>query len=123
MSQLAQIDLGTVSFGALALLTLGSAGVVAFARNIIHSAIALLGTFCGIAGFYVLLSADFLAATQVLVYVGGTLTLILFAVMLTARIDQVSISNPRATGGHRRLATFVAIVLVGALVRIALRAP
>jgi len=115
-----QIDLGTVSFGALAVLTLGSAGVVAFARNIIHSAIALLGTFCGIAGFYVLLSADFLAATQVLVYVGGTLTLILFAVMLTARIDQVSTSNPRAP---RRLATVVALVLAGVLVRIALNAP
>jgi len=117
---MSQIDLGTVAFGALALLTLGSAGVVAFARNIIHSAIALLGTFCGVAGFYVMLSADFLAATQVLVYVGGTLTLILFAVMLTARIDQVATSNPRA---HGRLATFAAIVLVFALVRVALHAP
>lgn len=99
---MASVDLGTVSFGALALLTLGSAGVVAFARNIIHSAVALLGTFTGVAGLFVLLSADFLAATQVLVYVGGTLTLILFAVMLTARIDSVRDSNPtrrRAAAG------------------------
>src|SRR3954452_8440428 len=117
---MASVDLGTVAFGALALLTVGSAGVVALARNIIHSAIALLGTFCGIAGFYVLLSADFLAAVQVLVYVGGTLTLILFAVMLTARIDQASTSNPPAP---RRLATVVALILAGALVRIALNAP
>src|SRR5262245_16443686 len=81
-------------FFVLAGLCLGSAGVVAFSKNIIHSALALLGTFLGIAGMYVTLSADFLGATQVLVYVGGTLTLILFAVMLTARIEQMKVSNP-----------------------------
>src|SRR5215510_11739144 len=87
--------LSVVAFLALAGLTLGSAGVVAFSKNIIHSALALLGTFMGIAGLYVTLSADFLAATQILVYVGGTLTLILFAVMLTSRIEDMKISNPR----------------------------
>lgn len=81
-------------FFVLAGLALGSAGVVAFSKNIIHSALALLGTFLGVAGMYVTLSADFLAATQVLVYVGGTLTLILFAVMLTARIEDMKVSNP-----------------------------
>ena len=108
---MAPIDLGTVSFGALALLTLGSAGVVAFARNIIHSAIALLGTFVGIAGMFVMLSADFLAATQVLVYVGGTLTLILFAVMLTSRIEAVRDSNP--TGRRVGAGVLVAFLLFG----------
>jgi NADH-quinone oxidoreductase subunit J len=78
----------------LAGLALGSAGVVAFSKNIIHSALALLGTFLGVAGLYITLSADFLAATQILVYVGGTLTLILFAVMLTARIEDMKVSNP-----------------------------
>jgi NADH:ubiquinone oxidoreductase subunit 6 (subunit J) len=106
---MAHVDLGTVSFGALALLTLGSAGVVAFARNIIHSAVALLGTFVGIAGMFVLLSADFLAATQVLDYVGGTLTLILFAVMLTARIEAVRDSNP--TGRRAGAGVLVAVLL------------
>jgi len=81
-------------FTVLAALALGSASVVAFSPNIIHSALALLGTFLGVAGMYVSLSADFLAATQILVYVGGTLTLILFAVMLTARIEDMKISNP-----------------------------
>ncbi len=84
----------TLVFTILAALALGSAGVVAFSRNIIHSALALLGTFLGVAGMYITLSADFLAATQILVYVGGTLTLILFAVMLTARIEDMKISNP-----------------------------
>jgi NAD(P)H-quinone oxidoreductase subunit 6 len=87
--------LSVVAFLLLAALTLGSAGIVAFSKNIIHSALALLGTFLGIAGLYVTLSADFLAATQVLVYVGGTLTLILFAVMLTSRIEDMKVSNPQ----------------------------
>jgi NADH-quinone oxidoreductase subunit J len=81
-------------FTVLAGLALGSAGIVAFSRNIIHAALALLGTFLGVAGMYVTLAADFLAGTQVLVYVGGTLTLILFAVMLTARIEEMRTSNP-----------------------------
>ena len=84
----------TVVFLVLAALALGSAAVVALSKNIIHAALALLGTFLGVAGMYITLSADFLAATQVLVYVGGTLTLILFAVMLTARIDITKVSNP-----------------------------
>lgn len=88
--------LSAIAFLGLAALTLGSAGVVAFSKNIIHAALALLGTFLGIAGLYITLSADFLAATQVLVYVGGTLTLILFAVMLTSRIEDMKVSNPRA---------------------------
>ncbi|MBI2894793.1 MAG: NADH-quinone oxidoreductase subunit J [Deltaproteobacteria bacterium] len=82
-----------VAFFALAALTVASAGAVALSKNIIHSTVALLGTFTGVAGMYVTLSADFLAAVQILVYVGGTLTLILFAVMLTSKIDEIRISN------------------------------
>lgn len=87
------VDLGNVSFFLLAALTVGSAVLVAFSRNIIHSTVALLGTFTGVAGLYITLSADFLAAVQLLVYVGGTLTLILFAVMLTSKIEDVGTSN------------------------------
>jgi NADH-quinone oxidoreductase subunit J len=85
---------GLIAFTVLATLTLGSAGFVAFSKDIIHSTLALLGTFIGVAGLYVTLSADFLAATQILVYVGGTLTLILFAVMLTSRLNKTRTSNP-----------------------------
>src|SRR5262247_4824282 len=102
--------LSVVAFLALAGLTLGSAGIVAFSKNIIHSALALLGTFMGIAGLYITLSADFLAAVQILVYVGGTLTLILFAVMLTARIEDIRTSNT-ATGRGAAFA-IVAVVLL-----------
>ena len=105
-------DLTTLSFLALAALTLGSGAVVAFSKNIIYSTLALLGTFMGIAGLYITLSADFLAAVQILVYVGGTLTLILFAVMLTSRIEDMRVSNPRAGMGVAfGLVTVVLLVL------------
>jgi NADH-quinone oxidoreductase subunit J len=91
---MARLDLGGVAFAALALLTVGSAGVVALAKNVMHSAVALLGTLVGVAGLYVMLAADFLAAVQVLVYVGGTLILFLFAAMLTARLEDGAVSNP-----------------------------
>jgi NADH-quinone oxidoreductase subunit J len=104
-------SLAAIAFGALAALTLGSAGVVAFSKNLIHATLALLGTFMGVAGLYVTLSADFLAATQVLVYVGGTLTLILFAVMLTSRIDEARRSNP-STGRVGAFALVTVLLLV-----------
>lgn len=104
--------LDTAVFMVLAGLALGSAGVVAFSKNIIHSALALLGTFLGVAGMYITLSADFLAATQILVYVGGTLTLILFAVMLTARIEDMKVSNPtQGLAAGVGLVTLVLLVL------------
>ena len=91
------MDLSTAVFYLVALLTVGSALMVAFSRNIIYSAFSLLGTFAGAAGIYVFLGADFVAAVQLLIYVGGILVLILFAVMLTHRITDVEITN-RAAG-------------------------
>jgi len=86
-----------IAFYALAALAVVSAAWVAFARNIVHSAFALLGTFLGVAGLYALLAADLVAVVQLLVYVGGVLIVILFAVMLTSRITEVRITN-RSTG-------------------------
>lgn len=106
-----------VSFFLLAALTVGSGLVVALSKNIIHSTVGLLGTFTGVAGLYITLSADFLAAVQLLVYVGGTLTLILFAVMLTSRIEEVRRSNVSAEMGP---ALIVAIVVILALGKVAL---
>lgn len=80
-------------FYVFAAVIVASAAMVAFSRNLVYSAFALLFTFFGVAGIYVLLSADFLAAVQLLIYVGGILVLIIFAVMLTHRISDVQISN------------------------------
>jgi len=83
-----------LAFYLFAALTLLSGLVVATSRNIVYSGFALLFTFFGVAGLYVLLSADFLAAMQVLVYVGGITVLILFAIMLTRDIADAAHSNP-----------------------------
>ncbi len=107
-----------VLFYVLAAVALLAAGVVAFSRNIVHSAFALLGTFVGVAGLYALLAADLVAIIQLMVYVGGVLVLILFAVMLTARVDDGSGNNPvvgRVPGIVAMLA--VAGLLVGTAVK------
>ncbi len=83
----------TVIFYLFAAITVFSAGFVVFSRNVIYSAFSLLFTFFGAAALYVFLSADFIAVTQVVVYVGGILVLILFGVMFTNSIMQ---SKPKS---------------------------
>jgi NADH:ubiquinone oxidoreductase subunit 6 (subunit J) len=61
---------------------LGGMLVVAL-RNILHAALALMLSFMGVAGIYILLEAEFLAAAQVLIYVGAISILIIFSIMLT----------------------------------------
>ena len=73
--------------------TIGSASIVAFSKNLIYSAFALLGCFLGVAASFILLSADFVGLAQVMVYAGGILILTVFAVMLTSRIDSEN-TNP-----------------------------
>ena len=82
-----------VAFLVLSMFTLASAAGVTFSRRIIYSGFSLLGTLAGVAGLFVLLSSDFVAVTQVLIYVGGVLILILFAVMLTSHIGDVGVTN------------------------------
>ena len=78
--------MGAITFNLMAVLVVVTAFWVVTARNLVHSAVALMGTLFGVAGLYVFLYADFLAATQVVIYVGGILVLIIFGVMLTQRI-------------------------------------
>ena len=70
----------------------GAAGVP-MSKNIFWSAMGLLSALIGVGGLYVLLSADFIAVTQLLVYIGGVLVLIIFAVMLTSQIKEIEVSN------------------------------
>ncbi|MEO1375785.1 MAG: NADH-quinone oxidoreductase subunit J [Cyanobacteria bacterium J06635_10] len=83
-----------VSFAILAAMMIGAAlGVVLF-NNIVHSAFMLGGVFVSIAGLYLLLNADFVAAAQLLIYVGAVNVLILFAIMLVNKEENfVSLPN------------------------------
>lgn len=72
-----------VLFAGIALFTMVSAVLVVASPNLFHNALALVATLFGVAGLYVLLEAEFIAVSQVLVYVGAIATLITFAIMLT----------------------------------------
>ncbi|HET6204253.1 MAG TPA: NADH-quinone oxidoreductase subunit J [Planctomycetota bacterium] len=72
-----------IAFALFAAVALGGGLVALFHRSIVHSAFALMATFLGVSGLFVLLGADFLAVVQLLIYVGGILVLILFGLMLT----------------------------------------
>ena len=86
-------DLGEILFFVIVALTVGSAYWVVMSPNLVHSAVSLLFTLFGVAGLYVFLFADFIAASQVIIYVGGILVLIIFGVMLTNKIDDPMLSN------------------------------
>ncbi len=102
------MNIKLIIFLAISAITIGSALAVAFSKNIIRSAFSLLGVFVGVLGLYILLSADFVAVIQLIIYIGGILILILFAVMLTTKIGERKLSN-------RAMEPLPAIVGIGAL--------
>ena len=86
-------DLGQILFFSIVLLVILSAYWVVMSPNLVHSAVSLVFTLFGVACLYVYLYADFIAASQVIIYVGGILVLIIFGVMLTNKIDDPKLSN------------------------------
>ena len=107
-----------VVFIILSIAALGGALGVVFARNLFRSALALVLSFVGVAGFYVLLQAELLAMIQILVYVGAIAILIIFAIMLSRRLmsSETQPWNEQWVG-----AVIVAVVLFAALVFILVR--
>ncbi len=81
----------TVSFVVLATMMIASALGVVLLPNIVYSAFLLGGVFVSMAGLYLLLNADFVAAAQVLIYVGAVNVLILFAIMLVNRREPYAV--------------------------------
>jgi NADH:ubiquinone oxidoreductase subunit 6 (subunit J) len=103
-----------VVFWVFAVVTVGSAAVVVLSRTLIYSAFALLFTFFGVAGLYVLLGADFLAATQLLIYVGGILVLLLFGVMLTHKIYDLDLRTETTQLASGAIVAGGLLVILGA---------
>ena len=100
-----------LAFGLVAGVAVGGAIGVVAARNVFVSALWLVLSFIGVAGIYAILGADFLAATQVLIYVGAISVLILFAVMLTHHV----MGDERANNRQAFLAFIVSSSVVAAL--------
>lgn len=74
-----------ISFWLITVMVVASALYATFARSILRAAFGLFFTLFGMAGYYILLGSDFVAVTQVIIYVGGILVLLVFGVLLTNR--------------------------------------
>lgn len=95
--------------------TIGMSLIVVVGRNLFRAAIALMGSFLGVAGLYLSLDAGFLAAAQLLVYIGAISILIIFAIMLTRRMMQTSESpfnSQPAVGLFTAVVTFAVTAAV-----------
>jgi NADH:ubiquinone oxidoreductase subunit 6 (subunit J) len=80
-------------FWILAAVTIVSGLMVVSLRNIFHCALCLIVCLSGVAGIFILLGAEFLAAAQILIYVGAVSILMIFAIMLTSRLGTQTISQ------------------------------
>ncbi|KAF1086634.1 NADH-quinone oxidoreductase subunit J [Sporotomaculum syntrophicum] len=76
-----------IAFYLLAITIVGNAALVVFAKNIVHSVLFLAVTFISMAGLFLLLDADFIAAIQVLVYAGAVCIMVVFGIMLIQAPD------------------------------------
>ena len=107
----------TLALILIAVLMLGSAAAAMLRRNLIHSALLLIGSWAGVAAFYLWCGAQFAAFAQVLVYVGAISMVVLFAVLLTRQNYAVEPEVEPAT-----LARSATAVLVAACVAVVLAA-
>ena len=82
-----------IAFWILAIIGVAAALAVVLLRNVFRAALSLVLCLLAVAGIYVTLSADFLAAAQILIYVGGIAVLIILAIMLTREVQRGSPSN------------------------------
>lgn len=111
-----------IAFFIFAFITIGGAIYLLFTRNVLYAAFSLLVTLLGVAGLYVFAGADFLAVSQIMIYVGGILILMIFGIMLTnktkdqQRSDQI---NKILVSHHNRFwVLIVAVALFLGLLKV-----
>jgi NADH-quinone oxidoreductase subunit J len=101
-----------IAFGFLAATIIVAALKVVTTKNVVHAALYLVGVLASVGALYILLIAEFVAAVQVLVYVGAIVVLFLFGVMLTrARVGH----DTELDGDQRGIALVTALFLAGIL--------
>lgn len=107
-----------IVFWILAVISVGTALAVVFLRNVFRAALFLVMCFFAVAGLFITLQADFLAAAQVLIYVGAISILIIMAIMLTREFWKGS------SGGRLRIpALVVGLLLLGVMVFVIVKTP
>lgn len=112
--------LEAIVFYLFAATMVGSALAILITRNIVRSAIWLLATLGSAAGLYLLLSANYVAAIQLIVYAGGVLVLIVFGVMLTAKSPFLRFEP---TAREIAIGVIVGVVLFAGLLTAMLKGP
>ena len=104
-----------VVFWLLSVAAIGAALGVVLVRDLFRAALLLVGVFVAVAGFFVLLNAEFLAVVQVLIYAGAISVLIIFAVMLTRDVQRGNLPNrlqiPAALFAALLLASLVTVAV------------
>ena len=107
-----------VKFGTYAVM----GGILIFAlgvvtlRNLFHCALCLAATMIGIAAIYVVLQAEFLAAVQILLYVGAVVTLVIFAIMLTEHLGGRSVRQTNSQSPAAFSGLLIFVILIGTLI-------
>lgn len=114
------INWNSFFFLTFALIACGFAVAVVLAQNVVHMAFYLVISLAATAGLFILAGAEFLGAMQIMIYVGGTLILLVFGVMLTAQSRFVSM---KTSGGEWVVAAAVAASFLGILVWAAISVP
>ena len=108
----------TIAFWSLAVVLVGSALAVVLSKNLFHSVLWLALALTGTAGVFLLLEAEFLAAVQLLLYAGGIVTIVVFAIVVTERLvgERITQTNRRITAGAITSLALIALV-VNAILR------
>ena len=114
------MTLEVAGFWAFAVVLVGSALAVVLSKNLFHSVLWLALALTGTAGVFLLLDAEFLAAVQILLYAGGVVTVVVFAIVVTERLvgERISHTSRRLGGG-----AVVAVLLIGIVVDVIRRTP
>jgi NADH:ubiquinone oxidoreductase subunit 6 (subunit J) len=106
------ITMNDVVFAGISGLTILSALGVVLSRNIVHSALALILTFLGVALTFFQLGAGFIGLVQILVYAGAISVLIIFAIMLVMNVDADKTNQPNPSRETHFWGALLALVLI-----------
>ena len=111
------MSLEPIAFGALAAVLLASALAVVLSKNLFHSVLYLALALVGTAGIFLTLDAEFLAAVQVLLYAGGVVTIVVFAIVVTERLVGQRVTQTSRHLGRAAVAALALLVVLVAVIR------
>ena len=112
------MTLSVLAFWVLSVLLVGSALAVVLSKNLFHAVLWLALALTGTAGIFLLLNAEFLAAVQLLLYAGGIITIVVFAIVVTERLvgERLSQTNRGVVSGAL-VAIALLVVIVNTLMQ------